>query len=101
MNKRLGVQRDGEDRKEKTYPCPVPRCPCRASYVGFSVEEVLLRQDQDLNALIASATASNNVKAPVQRVLSVRCPVHGERFILKIGNHVTGTRKRKRTPKGL
>jgi hypothetical protein len=72
----------------KVYRCPT--CGRDSEFVRYLATEVVVAAGDDLEGLY---------KAPVQRVVLIRCPEHGEIQDLSIGHHIDepdGSGKRRR-----
>ena len=58
----------------------MPECGREAEYVRFHVEEAVIQPGRKFDEIRL---------APVARNIVVRCPVHGEKIVQKIGNHIS------------
>jgi hypothetical protein len=75
----------------KKYVCPVPECGREAVFVKFEVEEVWVEPGTEVK---------HGDKPPMlQRCALVRCSVHGEKYDLRPGHHVTAIPKKRATEK--
>jgi hypothetical protein len=72
----------------RQYKCPVPECVQEAEFVKFEAEEALIPSGKTLDQM--PRTRRGHIKPlGVQRNILVKCPIHGLKYSLHIGHHVS------------
>lgn len=72
----------------RQYKCPVRGCGQEVEFVRFVCEEVFIPHGKTLDQF--PKTRKGHIKAVgVQRDILVKCPIHGLKYSLHIGHHVS------------
>jgi hypothetical protein len=72
----------------RQYQCPVPRCGQEVEFVRFDCEDVVIPSGKTLDQM--PKTGKGHTKPLfVQRNILVKCPIHGLKYSLHIGHHVS------------